>query len=148
TQGTIDAGAYWVFAGTNTIGSTTTLANSGTLGVNGGTFTNAGRITGGKLIIDPATFINSGYLGVATTLAGTGDVLNNTSTGTIKAAGRVVVATGSAATVNNLGTIQGTGATGYGIVLNAGGTITNGATGATSAVLYGLRDGVIAYNTS
>src|SRR5262249_18435962 len=36
----------------------------------------------------------------------------------------------------------------YGIVLNGGGTISNGAISATSAVLYGLRDGVIAYNTS
>src|SRR5262249_37573210 len=87
SHGTIDSGAYWVFPGTNTIDSTTTLTNSGTL-VDTGDFTNAGTIKGtGKFIIDPTTFTNSGYVGITTTLAGTSDVLANTSTGTINVGG-------------------------------------------------------------
>jgi hypothetical protein len=132
TKGTIDSGAYWVFAGTNTIGSSTTLTNSGTLGISGGTFTNAGRITGGKFIVDPATVINSGYMSTPITLIGTGDVLTTASTGTIKASGAAIDATGSAAVVDNLGTIRGTV---DGVALHAGGTITNGASNATNAVI-------------
>ena len=45
SKGTIDSNAYWVFAGSNTIGSSTTLTNSGTL-VDTGTLTNAGSIVG------------------------------------------------------------------------------------------------------
>jgi hypothetical protein len=147
SNGTIDSGAYWEFAGSNTIGSGTTLTNSGTL-LATGPLTNAGTLKGsGVFIIDPTTFTNTGYVGLTTTLAGTGDVLINTSTGTINVVGNGVLATGSAATVNNLGTINGTGASGYGVNLKAGGTVTNGATNVTSAQISGSRDGIIAYNT-
>src|SRR5262249_3401165 len=56
SNGTIDSGASWVFAGTNTIGTGVTLTNSGTL-VDTGPLTNAGTIKGtGTFIIDPTTF--------------------------------------------------------------------------------------------
>src|SRR5262249_26659354 len=129
---------------TNTIGNTTTLTNSGTL-LDTGTLTNAGKITGtGKFILDPTTFTNSGYVGLTVTLAGTGDVLDNKSIGTIKVAGTAIYATGSAAIIDNFGMIEGAS---YGIALNAGGTITNGATNATGALISAsVGIGVLAQN--
>ncbi len=135
TQGTIDSGAYWVFAGTNTLASTTTLTNSGTL-VDTGNFINAGTITGtGTFIIDPTTFTNSGYLGITTTLAGSGDVLTNTSTGTISVGGSGGKAVTGAGTVDNLGTILANGTGGIGVSLSSG-NVTNGASNATNAVIH------------
>jgi hypothetical protein len=62
TSVVVDAGANWVLAGSNTIASGETFTDFGTL-------TNTGTLTGGgKLVIDPATFANSGYSSVEVAL--------------------------------------------------------------------------------
>ena len=68
---TIDAGAQWTLAGSNSL-SGITLTDLGTL-------TNTGTLTGtGSLVVDPATLFNSGSIGVAVTLFG-GSYLDNTT---------------------------------------------------------------------
>ena len=66
TQGTVDSGAYWVLAGSNTIDSTTTLTNSGRL-VDRGTFINAGTLqTGIANALSTATAVTVAATGTAT----------------------------------------------------------------------------------
>ena len=130
----VAAGARWVVASNNAIGAGKTLSVTGTL-TDLGTLTNAGVITGGgRLIVDPATLINSGSVGVTVTLAG-GGILDNKTAGRITAAGNSVYGIGGAATVVNQGRITGVG--GAGVRLSAGGTITNGSGGATGAAIGG-----------
>lgn len=122
----VDSGAQWTIIGANTIGSSTTLTNSGTL-IDTGPLINSGRLIGnGNLIIDPTTFTNTGYVGLTVTLAGAGDVLDNTSTGTIKVAGNAVYGNASI-TVLNAGTINATSGVGVndsaGLSLNNSGLI-------------------------
>ena len=122
SQGTIDSGANWTFAGAVSLSSSTTLTDTGTL-VDTGTFTNAGTITGtGEFIVDPTTFINTGYLGIQVDLDAS--ALDNTSTGTIKVSGTVVYGAFTGAVfVSNAGTIYGT--SGLGIYLAGGGSVSN-----------------------
>ncbi|HVH81460.1 MAG TPA: hypothetical protein VM782_18815, partial [Stellaceae bacterium] len=119
---------------------------AGTL-VDAGTFTNAGTITGaGRFIVDPAPFTNSGYTGVRVALD-TGSELSNTSTGTIKVAGTAVSGTSAGAVyVSNTGIIEATGTGSTAIVLGGGGTVTNGATNATGALVSGYSYGIRAIN--
>ena len=146
----IDPGANWVLGSGDTIASGTTLTNTGTLTLasaftDQGVFSNSGTILGsGTLLVDPTTFTNSGYSGVEVDLAA-GSALVNTNTGTIKVAGTAVYGeTGGAAYVTNSGTIIGTGTSlsGVGVYLKGGGTIANGATNATGALIEGNRYGV------
>ena len=117
---TIDAGAQWTLAGSNSL-SGITLTDLGTL-------TNTGTLTGtGSLVVDPATLFNSGSIGVAVTLLA-GSYLDNLATGTIATAGTAVYGALGASTVVNAGTIQGTGTAGVGVALYAGSTLTNAGT--------------------
>jgi hypothetical protein len=106
SQATVDVGARWVLAGSNTLGTGTTLTNSGTL-TDAGTLTNAGIFYG------------------ALTLAA-GATLTNAATGTISASGIAVFgAAGGAATVVNAGSIGGNPTSEIGVYLSAGGSVTN-----------------------
>ncbi|HEV2335933.1 MAG TPA: hypothetical protein VGS13_10580 [Stellaceae bacterium] len=130
----VAAGARWVLATNNAIGAGRTLSLAGTL-TDLGTLTNAGVITGGgRLIVDPATLVNSGSVGVSVTLAGGGTLANKTA-GRITAAGNALLGIGGAATVVNQGRI--TGVAGAGVRMSAGGTVTNGGGGATGAAISG-----------
>src|SRR5207244_7891497 len=98
----VDAGANWTLTGNSSL-SGVTLNNSGTL-------TNAGTLTvgSGKLVVDPATLINTGSISGSITLAN-GGYLDNTATGMITASGPSVVGTLGAATVLDRGVISGSG---------------------------------------
>ncbi|HLY44315.1 MAG TPA: Ig-like domain-containing protein [Stellaceae bacterium] len=137
---TVDAGANWVLAGGNTVGAGVTLSDLGTL-TDFGSLTNDGVIAGaGGLVIDPASLVNNGYIGLTVTLSG-GGYLDNT--GTIATAGTAVYGTLAAPTIVNSGTISGigTGPGGVGLNLLAGGYVTNGASVGASALIAGY-DGV------
>ncbi len=90
-----------------------------------GPLTNTGTLSGpGTLIVDPATITNSGSIGLTVTLVG-GSYFYNQVTGTVAVAGIAVYGTLGAPTVVNAGTIAGTGTSGYGILLSAGGSVGN-----------------------
>ncbi|HVH79447.1 MAG TPA: hypothetical protein VM782_08670, partial [Stellaceae bacterium] len=109
--------------------------------------TNAGTITGaGKIVVDPTTFTNIGYTNIQVDLDASG--LSNTSTGTIKVAGTAVYGYGGASYVTNTGIVDGTGTSGVGVDFKSGGTITNGATNATGALIEGNTYGVEATGTA
>ena len=113
----VDSGASWSLTGANTVAAGTTLTDNGTL-------TDAGRLT------------NAGGISGAVTVAH-GDVLTNLSSGVIAdfASAAVYGAGGSGAVVNS-GSIAGNGFTG--ILLSAGGSVTNAA----AASIAGGHDGV------
>ncbi len=76
------------------------------------------------------------------TLSG-GGYLDNEAGATIAATGTAVYGTGGSATVVNAGTIEGTsGALANGIQLGDGGSVTNGGTGATAALVSGVNYGI------
>src|SRR5712691_3552838 len=115
---TVDSGASWAVTG-STIGSGVTLTDSGFLS-------------------------NYGSIATTTTLT-TAAFLGNLAGGVITTTATAIKATGSAVTIFNFGTVQGT--SGPGIYLTAGGSITNGATSATSALIAGY-DGIIVRNAA
>ena len=124
-NGTVDTGASWVFAGTNTIGANTTLTNSGTL-TNDGTLTLIGEIAGGS-------FSNLGSIsGVVTLTAGA--YFHNA--GEINTTGPVAVEATGRATIVNSGTIDPSGP---GVYLAAGGVLTNAAGGYIGGGSYGVK---------
>ena len=199
SNGTIDSGAYWVFAGTNTIGTGTTLTNSGTL-LNTGTLTNAGSIGGNNVfssgrVINVASGTISGYFAVVLqtggSLANAGNIVGSlvgvslantatiTNTGSIistagsytfgrgvlsyaanstiingtagstaafiSASGAGIYFKGANSTAINFGTVSGTGEQGFGVYLGGGGgTIINGASGSTGALIQGKFFGAYA----
>ncbi|HEX3881554.1 MAG TPA: hypothetical protein VHW66_02745 [Stellaceae bacterium] len=121
---TVDAGAQWYLTGGNTIVS--------------GVLTNLGTLTGsGYLIVDPATMVNSGYVGIAVTLD-TGSYLDNTGTGAITVGGTAVYGAGTAVGAVNLGSVYGTGTAGVAFYLKYGGTISNNAAGQISGASTGI----------
>ncbi|MGC2415687.1 MAG: hypothetical protein WA459_23690, partial [Stellaceae bacterium] len=130
---TVDAGARWTLAGSSSL-TGITLTDHGTL-------TNTGTLSGaaGKLTVRSATLLNKGSIGLTVTLSG-GGYLANKATGTIATAGIAVAGTLGAATVVNLGTVQGS--SGPGVYLAAGGSITNGSGGVTTPLIAGY-DGII-----
>src|SRR5215469_12480542 len=131
----IDSGSQWTITGSNSLASGVTLTDLGTL-------TNAGTITGaGAFVVDPTTFTNSGYMSTPITLAGAGDVLTNTSTGTISVNGTAVYGNtaSSAATVINAGTITGAGTAGVGVFLQAGSVANTGTAALISSNLVGVE---------
>jgi fibronectin-binding autotransporter adhesin len=136
-QVTIDSGARWTFAGTDTVGIGVSLTNSGTLSgsatlLSGAVLDNTpgGMIAGSGLaavygktgavsvlnagVIDPATY------GVDLTDGGT---VFNASAALIEGTSAGVRITGAAGTVTNDATIEAT--TGAGAYLQDGGTLTN-----------------------
>ncbi|HEV2337015.1 MAG TPA: hypothetical protein VGS13_16030, partial [Stellaceae bacterium] len=121
----VDAGAGWVLASTNAIGAGQTLSVAGQL-ADLGTLTNAGVITGGgKLVVDPASLINTGSIGMAVTLA-TGSYLDNKPSGAIAVAGVAVLGSGRGTVVNQGGIAS---AAGVAVQLQAGGSVTNKSAG-------------------
>ena len=113
---TIDAGAQWTFAGSNTLASGITLSNGGTL-TDSGTFTNAGLVTGAAK-------------GVILTA---GARVTNQSGGTITGSS-IGVSGAGVGTVVNAGLISGNLAvsSASGISFAAGGSVTNQAGGTIS----------------
>src|SRR5262249_14752103 len=69
TQGTIDSGASWVFAGANTIGIGTTLTNSGTLR-DTGTLQVDGTIVGNTTVQSGGVLDGTGTIGALTVESG------------------------------------------------------------------------------
>jgi collagen type I/II/III/V/XI/XXIV/XXVII alpha len=116
-DGTVDAGASWALTGRNTFGSGVTLTNDGSISV--ASYDALGLGPGGYLIN------RSG--GSIIRAAGGGATAFNPA---------VVGLTGGASTIDNRGTIGNPG-NGDGIYLQAGGTVTNGATNVTAALVYG-----------
>jgi Hint domain len=126
SQVTLDAGASWTLASTNTIAVGTTFTGAGTL-------TDAGTLT------------NQGSLGSPVTLA-SGAILSNASGGTIALTGTVVVGA-STATVVNAGRIVGNGSGNNGVSLGDNSLVINQA----GASIYGNFTGVftsVAPNTT
>ena len=134
----VDAGANWVFAGTNTFGTGVTLANAGTLG-NTGTLTLLGAVK------DSATLINSGSINVANyggLQLAAGGYLRNDSTGVVTRGtigatsfnAAIIGLSGGASTIVNDGTIRNSQGD-VAIYLRGNGTIINGATTATTALI-------------
>jgi hypothetical protein len=156
-QATIDSGASWTFASSNTIGAGYTLTNDGTL-TNTGTLTNAGTLVDNGIMLNTGAATLLGPLIVAGTLDNASEItvaryrglqlspggsLYNAVDGYIGRAGTgtgfnpvVFAATGGDSTIRNLGTIKNaTG--GSAVYLAGGGTITNGSASDTTALLYG-----------
>jgi hypothetical protein len=122
-----------------------------------------GTITGGVdgVMINGAYGNVSNYnsiagFGAAGVYLKAGGVVNNAQGGTITGSSTVsndgsstglgagvYVATG-AGMVNNLGTIIGTGTSGIGVYLKAGGAVANGAATVNTAIISGSRIGVVA----
>ena len=133
----VQAGASWVFAGSNTLGASVSLVDAGTL-------TNAGT-----LVVDPpvtvtGTFINSSVVSAPGTYTAfyiaSGGVLTNTTSGTITAGHDAIAAAGTV-TVTNFGSITGSSIAGIALVA---GSVINGASGTTSAVITGGTAGIYA----
>ena len=103
-----------------------------------GTVTNFGSITG------------TGTTGVGIFLTAGGSVANGASgpsSASISGVLNGIEIAGATGIVTNFGAIEGTGISGAGIFLTAGGSVANGASGSTSALISGVLNGV-AVNTS
>ena len=136
----IDSGANWTFTNSGTRFNYNAFDGE-TLTVNG-TLTNTGSIQGfgtAANVVDVAGRLNnSGRIGVSVTL--TGGYLANTATGTISTNGTAVVGTGGAVDVANSGKVnQGSGASGVGIYLKAGGSVANTGAAAVISEFYGVE---------
>ena len=120
----------------------TAQINAGDYGVSfdaraSGTLMNYGTIS--------ATIAGASYTGIAVSFGGDGLVVNGSSAdtvATIAGDGTGVRMTGSAATIQNYGTIEAFGSLSYGIYLRDGGSVTNGSVSDTSAVVNGYYLGI------
>ena len=105
---TVDSGAAWTFASTNTVGSGITL-------------TNAGSITGPVSLASGAVLSNAAGGTIKSTAAGAG----------------AVIVQSSGATVTNVGYIRDTGGAAAGVTFSNGGLVTN-QSGGTISAYYGV----------
>src|SRR5207249_3125066 len=124
---TVDSGARWTLTNTASLASGITLTDLGTLTALGNV-TNAGTILAdsGSFIIDPASFVNSGYL--------TGGSVVNT--GLIKG-GNGGVRFSSVGTLANSGTIIGTTNNGVYIAGSLSNAVTGLIEGAQGVLIFG-----------
>jgi Ca2+-binding RTX toxin-like protein len=96
-------------------------------------------------VVNSATIAGTGIAGIGIILGTGGSVTNGAggATGARISGGLDGVAIfGSAGTVANFATLAGNGASGYGIFMVAGGSVTNGASGATAALISGYFRGM------
>ncbi len=102
-----------------------------------GTVSNAGSISG----------VNSNG-GEGVYLAAGGSVANTTTAASIRGAAAAIYISGATGTVSNIGTITGFGpldgglSSAEGVGLNAGGSVTNGASGSSHGYIYGYGSAV------
>ena len=92
------------------------------------------------LRVDPLTN-NTSTVTNTVTLTG-GYYLYNSPLGLINVSGTAVLGTGTPNAVTNAGTIEGTGTAGIGIDLTSGGSVVNGPSGATPALISGGAFGI------
>ena len=143
-QTTIDAGAHWTLSGANTLASGYTMTNAGVL-IESGTLTNDGSIDGSGTIVltAGATIVGGGAIAgtetiiqaYGTAIAGAASVTNAVATTLLGGSGGVSI--GGLGTIDNSGTL--TGLYNVGATLNAGGFVTNAASGTISGLNYGVR---------
>ena len=142
---TVDASASWTLSGSNTLASGYTLTDSGTL-------TNTG-----SLLVDPpiyvtgnGTLINSNTINAPGTYTAvsvaSGGVVSNTASGVITAGNDAITASGTVS-ITNFGTITASGTAASAVHLTGGGTVVNGSTSNTLALLEGYA-GVFAQNSA
>ena len=125
----VDAGAAWTLTGANTVASGASLTDAGVLTVTG-SLVNAGTIGGAGQLVDAGSLINAGSIGTGLTL--TGGTLTNQAGGTVT--GTVYGIAGSNR-VTNLGRLNG-------ILLATGGSVSNGSSLSTGAIVAGVQYGV------
>jgi Ca2+-binding RTX toxin-like protein len=140
TVNPVNADVYFEVTGTVTNGSST---NHTALlsGAGSGVSMRAGRGT----VTNFASITSSTASGV---YLHSGGIVTNNAGGRITGAGEAVEVAGGTGTVVNLGTIQSTGPNNCGVALVDGGGVTNGSTGATTALLSGTAAGVYFKNTA
>jgi fibronectin-binding autotransporter adhesin len=134
------------FDGVLLAGASATVSNSGTVLGGSGTY-------GAGVALDGTAGVVSNFatiMGLGTNGAGifffpnaVGGTINNASGGLISGEAQGIFMHGAAGTVSNLGTILATGTSGNidGIYMNAG-TVVNGATDTTAALISGANSGV------
>ncbi len=125
----VDAGAAWTLTGANTVASGASLTDAGVLTVTG-SLTNLGAIGGAGQLVDAGSLINAGSIGTALTLSG--GYFANQAGGTVT--GTVYGIAGSNR-VTNLGRLNG-------ILLATGGSVSNGSSLSTGAIVAGVQYGV------
>ena len=156
--------AVWIASGSGTVSNFGTITGGSVSGVYlqaGGTLANgtssdlAAAISGGGegvLLGQAGTVLNYGLIqavdpgvtssAVGAFLANGGTLQNLATSAVVSGANWGVLVEASAGNVSNIGTVQATGAFGYGVDLTAGGTVINGLTAGASALITGGFDGV------
>jgi len=139
TSGAYGAGVYLQAGGRVTNGApgvTAALISGGSAGVfiegAAGTVVNDGKIEGTGVGGDGVLLYNGGKI---TNGAGA-------TTALISGYGAAILIENAAGAVANDGTVEGTGASGYGVKLSDGGSVTNGTSAAPAALISGNANGV------
>jgi hypothetical protein len=137
-DGMVDAGAQWVLAGSSTFGSGITLTATGTL-TDAGTLVNDGTIVVGNyraLQLAPGGYLRNDA----------GGTISRSTTGATEFDPTVYGGTSGQGTIANFGTIGNTNGNAA-IMLRAAGTVTNGSTGTTSALIEANGNAVYIYGS-